>query len=162
MMRIYMDNGATTRPDPEVISAMLPYYNDLFGNASSLHTFGREAADALNRSRETIAGSLGASTEEIIFTSGGTESDNLAIKGIAYLKKNTGKHIITSVIEHPAVLNTCRYLEDAGYRITCIPVDDQGLVNPADVEAASILFFWRITRALEQAVSVKVAGIHVV
>ena len=131
-----MDHGATTRPDPEVISAMLPYFNDLFGNASSLHTFGREAEDALNRSRETVAGLLGAGPEEIIFTSGGTESDNLAIKGIAYLKRNVGKHIITSVIEHPAVLNTCNYLENAGYRITYIPVDEMGLVNPGDVEAA--------------------------
>lgn len=131
-----MDHGATTRPDPEVISAMLPYFNNLFGNASSLHIFGREAKDALNRSHEKVARLLGAGPEEIIFTSGGTESDNLAIKGIAYLKKNKGKHIITSVIEHPAVLNTCMYLEDAGYRITYIPVDEMGLVNPGDVEAA--------------------------
>lgn len=135
-MRIYMDHGATTRPDPEVISAMLPYFNDLFGNASSLHTFGREAKDALNRSHEKVARLLGTGPEEIIFTSGGTESDNLAIKGIAYLKKNKGKHIIASVIEHPAVLNTCMYLEEAGYRITYIPVDEMGLVNPGDVEAA--------------------------
>jgi cysteine desulfurase len=131
-----MDHGATTRPDPEVISAMLPYFNDLFGNASSLHTFGREAKDALNRSHEKVARLLGTGPEEIIFTSGGTESDNLAIKGIAYLKKNKGKHIIASVIEHPAVLNTCMYLEEAGYRITYIPVDEMGLVNPGDVEAA--------------------------
>lgn len=135
-MRIYMDHGATTRPDPEVISAMLPYFNDLFGNASSLHTFGREAKDALNRSHEKVARLLGTGPEEIIFTSGGTESDNLAIKGIAYLKKNKGKHIIASVIEHPAVLNTCMYLEEAGYRVTYIPVDEMGLVNPGDVEAA--------------------------
>lgn len=135
-MRIYMDHGATTRPDPEVISAMLPYFNDLFGNASSLHTFGREAKDALNRSHEKVARLLGTGPEEIIFTSGGTESDNLAIKGIAYLKKNKGKHIIASVIEHPAVLNTCMYLEEAGYRITYIPVDEMGLVNPGDVKAA--------------------------
>jgi cysteine desulfurase len=131
-----MDHGATTRPDPEVISAMLPYFNDLFGNASSLHTFGREAKDALNRSHEKVARLLGTGPEEIIFTSGGTESDNLAIKGIAYLKKNKGKHIIASVIEHPAVLNTCMYLEEAGYRITYIPVDEMGLVNPGDVKAA--------------------------
>jgi cysteine desulfurase len=131
-----MDHGATTRPDPEVISAMLPYFNDLFGNASSLHTFGREAKDALNRSHEKVARLLGTGPEEIIFTSGGTESDNLAIKGIAYLKKNKGKHIIASVIEHPAVLNTCMYLEEAGYRVTYIPVDEMGLVNPGDVEAA--------------------------
>jgi cysteine desulfurase len=135
-MQIYMDHGATTRPDPEVVSAMLPFFNRLFGNASSLHSFGREAADAMNRSRETVADILGASSNEIIFTSSGTEADNLAIKGIAFRKNNAGKHIITSVIEHPAVLNTCRYLEDNGYKITYIPVDEQGLLNPADVEAA--------------------------
>lgn len=136
MVRIYMDHGATTRPDPEVVSAMLPYYNEFFGNASSLHTSGQEAAKALYHSREVVADFLGASPEEIIFTSGGTESDNLAIKGIAYLKKNAGKHIITTVIEHPAVLNTCKYMEETGYRITYVPVDDQGLVDPADVENA--------------------------
>jgi len=133
---IYMDHGATTRPDPEVVNAMLPFFNEFFGNASSLHTFGQEAAQALISSRKTVADFLGAEPEEIIFTSGGTESDNLALKGIAYLKKNKGKHIITSVIEHPAILNTCKYLGDIGYRITYLPVDDQGLVDPADVEDA--------------------------
>ena len=136
MVRIYMDHGATTRPDPEVVNAMLPFFNEFFGNASSLHTFGQEAAQALISSRKTGADFLGAEPEEIIFTSGGTESDNLALKGIAYLKKNKGKHIITSVIEHPAILNTCKYLGDIGYRITYVPVDDQGLVDPADVEDA--------------------------
>lgn len=136
MVRIYMDHGATTRPDPEVVNAMLPFFNELYGNASSLHTFGQEAAQALISSRKTVADFLGAEPEEIIFTSGGTESDNLALKGIAYLKKNKGKHIITSVIEHPAILNTCKYLDDIGYRITYVPVDDQGLVDPADVEDA--------------------------
>jgi cysteine desulfurase len=136
VVRIYMDHGATTRPDPEVVNAMLPFFNELYGNASSLHTFGQEAAQALISSRKTVADFLGAEPEEIIFTSGGTESDNLALKGIAYLKKNKGKHIITSVIEHPAILNTCKYLDDIGYRITYIPVDDQGLVDPADVEDA--------------------------
>jgi len=136
VVRIYMDHGATTRPDPEVVNAMLPFFNELYGNASSLHTFGQEAAQALISSRKTVADFLGAEPEEIIFTSGGTESDNLALKGIAYLKKNKGKHIITSVIEHPAILNTCKYLDDIGYRITYVPVDDQGLVDPADVEDA--------------------------
>jgi len=131
-----MDHGATTRPDPEVVNAMLPFFNELYGNASSLHTFGQEAAQALISSRKTVADFLGAEPEEIIFTSGGTESDNLALKGIAYLKKNKGKHIITSVIEHPAILNTCKYLDDIGYRITYVPVDDQGMVDPADVEDA--------------------------
>jgi len=136
VVRIYMDHGATTRPDPEVVNAMLPFFNELYGNASSLHTFGQEAAQALISSRKTVADFLGAEPEEIIFTSGGTESDNLALKGIAYLKKNKGKHIITSVIEHPAILNTCKYLDDIGYRITYVPVDDQGMVDPADVEDA--------------------------
>lgn len=136
MVRIYMDHGATTRPDPEVVNAMLPFFNEFFGNASSLHTFGEEAAQALVSSRKTVAEFLGAEPEEIIFTSGGTESDNLALKGIAYLKKNKGKHIITSVIEHPAILNTCKYLGDMGYKISYIPVDDQGLIDPADVEDA--------------------------
>ncbi|MCD4809902.1 MAG: cysteine desulfurase NifS [Methanosarcinales archaeon] len=136
MVRIYMDHGATTRPDPEVVNAMLPFFNELYGNASSLHTFGQEAAQALISSRKTVADFLGAEPEEIIFTSGGTESDNLALKGIAYLKKNKRKHIITSVIEHPAILNTCKYLGDIGYRITYVPVDDQGLIDPADVEDA--------------------------
>jgi len=131
-----MDHGSTTRPDPEVVNAMLPFFNEFFGNASSLHTFGQEAAQALVSSRKTVADFLGAEPEEIIFTSGGTESDNLALKGIAYLKKNKGKHIITSVIEHPAILNTCKYLGDMGYRITYVPVDDQGLIDPADVEDA--------------------------
>ena len=136
MMRIYMDHGATTRTDPEVVNAMLPFYSEFYGNASSLHTFGQEAAQALASSRKTVADFLYAEPEEIIFTSGGTESDNLALKGIAYLKKNKGNHIITSVIEHPAILNTCKYLGDVGYRISYIPVDDQGLVDPVDVEDA--------------------------
>jgi cysteine desulfurase len=136
VVRIYMDHGATARTDPEVVTAMLPFYDEFFGNASSLHSFGQEAAKALVSSRKTVADLLGAEPEEIIFTSGGTESDNLALKGIAYLKKNKGKHIITSVIEHPAILNTCEYLGDTGYGISYIPVDDQGLIDPADVEDA--------------------------
>jgi len=134
--RIYMDHGATTKPDPEVVNAMLPYYNEFFGNASSLHSTGQDAAKALNRSREIVADFIGAKSDEIIFTSGGTESDNLALKGIAYHKKNAGKHIITSIIEHPAILNTCKYLGETGFSITYVPVDDQGLVNPEVVAAA--------------------------
>ncbi|HUW67371.1 MAG TPA: cysteine desulfurase NifS [Candidatus Nanoarchaeia archaeon] len=136
MKRIYMDHGATTKPDPEVVNAMLPYYNEFFGNASSLHSTGQDAAKVLNRSREFVADFIGARSDEIIFTSGGTESDNLALKGIAYHKKNAGKHIITSIIEHPAILNTCKYLGETGFNITYVPVDDQGVVNPEDVAAA--------------------------
>ena len=131
-----MDHGATTKPDPEVVNAMLPYYNEFFGNASSLHSTGQDAAKVLNRSREFVADFIGARSDEIIFTSGGTESDNLALKGIAYHKKNAGKHIITSIIEHPAILNTCKYLGETGFNITYVPVDDQGVVNPEDVAAA--------------------------
>jgi cysteine desulfurase len=136
LANIYMDNSATTKPDPEVVSAMLPYFNEYFGNASSLHSFGQEAAGALNRSRQHVADLLGAQPDEVIFTSGGTESDNLALKGIAYMKKNAGKHIITSVIEHPAILNTCKNLQDNGFKVTYLPVDDQGLIDPEDVEDA--------------------------
>lgn len=136
MVKIYMDHGATTRTDPEVVNAMLPYYGELFGNASSLHSFGQDAAAALNRSREQVAEFLGATPGEIMFTSGGTESDNLAVKGTAYLKKNDGKHIITSVIEHPAVLNTCKHLQDKGFSVTYVPVDEQGMVDPGYVEDA--------------------------
>lgn len=131
-----MDHGATTKPDPEVVNAMLPYYNEFFGNASSLHSTGQDAAKVLNRSREIIADLIGARSDEIIFTSGGTESDNLALKGIAYHKKNAGKHIITSIIEHPAILNTCKYMGETGFSITYVPVDDQGVVNPEDIAAA--------------------------
>ncbi|MCL7414277.1 MAG: cysteine desulfurase NifS [ANME-2 cluster archaeon] len=131
-----MDNSATTKPDPEVVSAMLPYFNEYYGNASSLHSFGQEAAEALNRSRQHVADLIGAQPEEVIFSSGGTESDNLALKGIAYLKKNKGKHIITSVIEHPAILNTCKNLQENGFKVTYLPVDDQGLIDPGDVEDA--------------------------
>ena len=138
MANIYMDNSATTKPDPEVVSAMLPYFNEYFGNASSLHSFGQEAAGALDRSRQQVADLLGAQPDEIIFTSGGTESDNLALKGIAHLKKNAGKHIITSVVEHPAILNTCKNLQDNGFKVTYLPVDDQGLIDPNDVEDAII------------------------
>ena len=138
MAKIYMDNSATTKPDPEVVSVMLPYFNEYFGNASSLHSFGQEAARALNQSRQQVADLLGAQPDEIIFTSGGTESDNLALKGIAYLKKNAGKHIITSVVEHPAILNTCKNLQDNGFKVTYLPVDDQGLIEPNDVEDAII------------------------
>jgi len=105
MKRIYLDHAATTAVDREVVQAMIPYFTETFGNASSLHSFGRDARHALGAARQTVADALGAETGEIFFTSGGTESDNLALKGV-------GKgHIITSSIEHPAILNTCRYLE---------------------------------------------------
>lgn len=130
MKRIYLDHAATTAVDPEVVQAMMPYFTQAFGNASSLHSFGREAKHALDSARQTIADALGAQTDEIIFTSGGTESNNFALKGI-------GKgHIITSSIEHHAILRTCRYLEDHGCDVTYLPVDADGRVDPGDVESA--------------------------
>jgi cysteine desulfurase len=136
MKRIYMDHSATTPVAPEVMQAMLPYLSDKFGNASSLHSFGQEAAEALEESREKVAKLLGASSEEIIFTSGGTESDNLALKGIARRNKDRGKHIITTCVEHPAILETCKKLEKEGFAVTYLPVTGEGLVDMAALEAA--------------------------
>lgn len=133
-MRIYLDHAATTPVDGEVVKAMLPYFTERYGNASSLHSFGREARDAVEKSRERVASLIGAESGEIIFTAGGTESDNIAIKGIAF-REGKG-HIITSRIEHPAVMNTCRYLEKKGFDVTYLPVDEYGIVNPDDVEDA--------------------------
>jgi len=132
--RVYMDHAATTPVDPEVVEAMLTYFTRRFGNASSLHSFGREAHQALEEAREKVASLIGARREEIIFTSGGTESDNLAIKGIVYknrdrVTQSPGSHIITSSIEHPAVLETCKYLEERGFKVKYLPVDREGLVN---------------------------------
>jgi cysteine desulfurase len=126
---IYVDNAATTQVDEEVIEAMLPYMRSKYGNASSLHFFGREAYQGLEKAREQVADLLNASTKEIIFTSGGTESDNLAIKGIAHKLKEKGKHIITSNIEHPAVIEACQALASQGFEITYLPVDPYGIIN---------------------------------
>lgn len=123
-----MDHSATTPVDSLVVDAMLPYFSEMFGNSSSLHSFGMEAAEALSMAREQVAQAIGALPEEIIFTSGGTESDNLAIRGV--IPHNAGKkHIITSVIEHPAVLNTCEYIESLGHEVTYVPVDSDGVVD---------------------------------
>ena len=133
-----MDHSATTPVAPEVLEAMLPYFSEKFGNASSLHSFGLEAKEALEDSREKVAALLGAQPEEIIFTSGGTESNNLALKGIGYRSKEKGKgnHIITSSIEHPAILETCRKLETQGFEVTYLPVTKDGLVDAETVESA--------------------------
>jgi cysteine desulfurase len=136
MKRIYMDHSATTPVAPEVLQAMLPYLSDKFGNASSLHSFGQEAKEALEESREKVAKLLAANPEEIIFTSGGTESDNLALKGIARRNKDKGKHIITTSVEHPAILETCKKLEKEGFAVTYLPVTSEGLVDLAALEAA--------------------------
>jgi cysteine desulfurase len=134
--RIYLDYAATTPVRKEVVKEMLPYFSDKFGNPSSLHSFGLEAKAAVSNARKTIANVINAEEDEIIFTSGGTESDNLAIKGVAYANKDKGNHVITSKIEHHAVLNTMKELEKEGFKVTYIPVDKYGQVNPTDVENA--------------------------
>lgn len=136
MDRIYLDNAATTPVDKRVLEAMLPYYSDVFGNPSSLYSYGQEAKKAIEEAREKVAKALGADADEIYFTSGGSESDNWALKGVAYALKDKGNHIITTEIEHPAVLNTCRYLEKEGFKITYLPVDEYGLVKPEDLKKA--------------------------
>ncbi len=136
MKTIYLDAGATTRVDPLVVEAMLPYFTDKFGNASSSHRKGEEARSALFRARNMIAKSIGAKDEEIIFTSGGTESNNFAIKGIAFANKDKGKHIITTKIEHDSVLNVCKWLETQGFKVTYLDVDADGFVKPEDLEQA--------------------------
>ena len=136
MERIYMDNAATTAIAPEALAAMLPCFGQVYGNASSIHSFGREARKRLEDARRRVASCLGAKPNEIYFTSGGTESDNWAIKGAAFANREKGNHIITTQIEHHAVLHTCQWLEKQGFEVTYLPVDEYGLVNPADVEAA--------------------------
>jgi len=130
MKRTYLDHNATTPVHPDVVRAMQPYYGDFFGNASSVHSFGREARKAVEEARKNMASLLGAKrTDEIIFTSGGTESDNFAIKGVAHALKDRGNHIITSSVEHLAVQNTCKFLEKNGYNVTYIPVDKYGILD---------------------------------
>ncbi|MFZ3116043.1 MAG: cysteine desulfurase NifS [Syntrophales bacterium] len=136
MKRLYLDHAATTPTDPEVVAAMLPYFSEIFGNPSSLHTFGQEARRAMEEARERVAAFIGALPEEIVFTSGGTESDNYALIGGALALRDKGDHIITTVIEHHAILETCHYLERKGFRVTYLPVDEQGIVNPETLRQA--------------------------
>ncbi len=136
MNRIYLDNAATTPVRKEVVDAMLPYFTENFGNPSSVYQIAQINKKAIDESRETIAKFIGAQTNEIFFTSGGSEADNWAIKGIAESKKAKGNHIITSKIEHHAVLHTCEYLEKHGYEVTYLDVDENGVVCPEAVEAA--------------------------
>ena len=133
---IYMDNHATTPIAPEVLEAMMPYLTTHFGNAASTHPLGVTAKDAVEKARHQVADLLGCSGEEIIFTSGATESDNLAVKGIAYACRERGNHIITSTAEHHAILDTCHALAAEGFETTYLPVDKHGMVSPDDVEAA--------------------------
>jgi len=134
--RIYLDNSATTRVDDQVLAAMIPAMQSNFGNASSIHTFGQEARAAVEEARAFVASFLGAEAREIIFTSGGTESDNAALWGIFRSGYRPGNHIITSRIEHPAVLLTCKALENAGAEVTYLPVDSSGRVDADDVRSA--------------------------
>ena len=133
MKRIYLDNNATTKVSSEVLEAMLPYYNSVFGNPSSVHSFGQEAKAALDLARQQAANLLKVEPNEIIFTGGGTESDNLAIRGIIEASPGTDKHIITSQIEHHAVLHTCQNLEKIGIEVSYLPVDRSGQIDPNDV-----------------------------
>ncbi len=134
MRRVYLDHNATTPVHPEVLEAMLPYYKEKFGNPSSIHEFGKVAKVALEEARGKVAKLFNCSPYEIYFTSGGTESDNLAIRGVAFANKNKGNHIITSTVEHHAVLMTCKFLQKEGYQITYLPVDGYGLVDPDDLK----------------------------
>ena len=134
--RIYLDNAATTKISPEVLSEMLPAFGLLFGNASSMYEEGRKSKAVLEEARRNIADILEAKPEEIFFTGSGTEADNWAVKGIAFRHQNKGKHIITTQIEHPAVLESCAYLEKEGFEITYLPVDKEGLITPEEVFSA--------------------------
>ncbi len=136
-MKVYMDNNATTKMDEAVFEAMRPYFTEIYGNASSkFYEVGRQAEDALAKMRECVALQLGAKSNEIYFTASGCEADNWAIKGIAFANKAKGNHIITTKIEHHAILGACEFLEKNGFSVTYLPVDETGRVNPEDLEAA--------------------------
>ena len=136
MKRIYLDYTATTPTRPDVVKAMLPYFTDVFGNPSSIHSYGQEGKGAIEEARVKVAELIGAQDEEIVFTSGGTEADNFALKGVAYANEKKGNHIIASPIEHHAVMETCKFLEQRGFRVTFLPVDEYGMVDPDDVRRA--------------------------
>lgn len=136
MDRIYLDNAATTAVSPAVLEAMLPWFTEHYGNPSSIHGTGRDARKAVEAARRQTAAAIGAQAQEIYFTAGGSESDNWAIKGAAFARRDRGDHIITTAIEHHAVLHTCQWLETQGFTVTYLPVDSEGRVSPADVEKA--------------------------
>ena len=135
-MKVYLDHAATTYTDPEVFEAMKPYFCEVFGNASSLHGFGREAARAVDKARGQVAAALGCKPSEVYFTSGGTESDNWALKGIMHAHTDKGRHLITSQIEHHAVLHACEQLEKEGFEVTYVDVDENGKIRMDQLEAA--------------------------
>jgi cysteine desulfurase len=136
MKTVYFDHCATTPLHPDVLKTMLPFLRHSFGNPSSAHTLGRTAREAVEETRGKVAALIGANASEIVFTSGGTEANNLAIQGIARVRKDRGNHIVTSAIEHHAVLKTCQYLERNGFSVTYLPVDQHGVVSPEDVKKA--------------------------
>jgi len=136
MKHVYLDHSATTPVREEVLAAMMPYFSLEFGNASSIHSPGRTARKAVENARRSIASILGSRPQEVMFTSGGTEADNLAVRGIAYGRMERGRHIIASSIEHAAVLNCCCALEKDGFEVTYLPVDEHGRVSPGDVNDA--------------------------
>ncbi|MCY3756161.1 MAG: cysteine desulfurase family protein [Acidobacteria bacterium] len=136
MRRIYLDNNATTRVAAEVLEAMLPCYGELFGNPSSVHGYGQEAKEALDLAREQVADLLNSEPNEIVFTAGGTESDNLAIRGVMEVAPGTARHLVTSQIEHHAVIHTCQNLEKQGVKVTYLPVGREGVVDPKQVARA--------------------------
>ena len=136
MERIYLDYAATTPTHPDVLEAMLPYFTEAFGNPSSIHYWGQEAKGTIEEARAKVVDLVGARDEEIIFTSGGTEANNFAIKGVAFASSSKENHIITSSIEHRAVIETCKFLERMGVKVTYLPVDEYGLVDPDDVRRA--------------------------
>ena len=136
MKRIYLDYAATTPTHPDVVKAMLPHFSDSFGNPSSIYACGQDAKEAIEGARASVAALIGAHEDEIVFTSGGTEADNAALKGVAYANSGRGNHIITSAIEHHAILETGHYLETQGFEVTILPVDKYGMVDPDDVRRA--------------------------
>jgi cysteine desulfurase len=136
MKRVYLDYAATTPTHPDVVREMLPYFTDSFGNPSSIYSYGQEAKGAIEEAREKVAVLIGAREDEIVFTSGGTEADNFAIKGTAFAHQSKRNHIIASTIEHHAVLETCHFLERRGFSVTYLPVDEYGLVDPAELKEA--------------------------
>ena len=151
MKKVYLDYSSSTPVDKDVLKEMIPYFSEIYGNASSIHSFGTEAFDACEKARKKVANMLNANENEIIFTGGGTESDNMSIKGIAYLNQNKkkinskGPHIITSSIEHPAILETCKYIEKQGFKVKYLPVDKYGLINLNELKESIIKDTFLIT-----------------
>jgi cysteine desulfurase len=153
MEQAYFDNSATTMVDPRVVEAMLPYFTEKYGNASSLHSFGRDAYDAMETAREQTAKAIGSAARDIIFTSGGTESDNLAIQGVAFASTGKGRHLITSAVEHHAVLHACQFLETQGFKVTYLPARPSTPARPPQLPRRARMRRRRRTRSSSPAAS---------